>query len=459
MGVGLIIIDDLGLDLGINYQKMGYKVKKIKPNIHDLVNSVKDFEYVVISWSSSPFLSSSKISDLVRIAQLGYDIVFIPNLPEFMEFEIWNSEFLSEKLNIARLSSASEVKKPLRNLLNSTELDESIYYTQLDYPDIRLFRWNLSPKFYKGLVAFEKLSKYIDVLETSSAELLSIINKDPSIILEVPTFYSIEISGRFVDNRYLPNWRIDLEDMKLENFENLFNQAKETSRNFAFSIGIYNEPMFHENFESILEFVSKSISEGITFILNTSLPYISEKLIETLKSSQNVKGYNDFSSFVVVVDLSSLDEDLFYSMKSGIDFGSVIRNIQELKSKFPKNIFVKVFRNIYNNHRIQEFYLKLKSDGYNVIISRSRLPEINAIDLNLPERIPCYKIQTSIVVLPNGNVPLCEVDTNLSFLLGNVFVESIRDISLKKVNFYSDHVLKNFNNMCEMCKLWDEYDL
>jgi len=61
--------------------------------------------------------------------------------------------------------------------------------------------------------------------------------------------------------------------------------------------------------------------------------------------------------------------------------------------------------------------------------------------------LKCYSILDSVVVLPNGDVPICQ---NLDLKLGNVFTESLDDIFNKEE---TQKLHKHYNHNCNQCWL------
>lgn len=421
----------------------------IENNYQSLLKAIKNEEKVVVTWNSSTLIDESLIKNLTEKSR-NYEIMFIANLPEYMEFEIWDSKFLAEKLE-----KYKTIKKPLRNILQSTELDESIFYTDILDEDIRLFRWELTPTSFKGRKILEKLYQQLpkDNITTS---LKTIFLNYPELITEIPSFYTIEISSYYINTYYTPKWKCELRNISTLEFEKILNKVVSYSKTLGIMIGLFNEPTLHPEFEKILEIIQKYKGEEISFIINTSLPLLPDRLKETLEKTQGLKGFKEYPFFSIFVDIPHHKKEKFESIKK-VEFEKVISNLKTLLEIDSKRVFIKFVRNVFNDEDLPEFYETFKE--HNIIISRSQIKEKNPIDTILLKRIPCYKLQSSIVILPNGDVPLCANDLEIKIKLGNILSEEIKEISFTKAKHYKEHMENKFNDICKDCIIWDQFDL
>lgn len=399
-------------------------------------------ESVVITWASTSFLDFSLIKKLNSAP--NYDVMFIPNLPDYMEFEIWNVSFLIEKLK-----TLSTIKKPLRNSMTPLELDESLFFVDIYQPDIRLYRFDLSPDSLKGKMVLEELYKHIDFSKEIPPQILDIIKTKPEIVIGIPTFYMLEVSNKKVgDEPIKRSWNFEFDNLSFKNFKEIFNKLRSTSSEFSVALGVYNEPLFNDDIFKILEFVNSDGLDGVTFIVSTSLPYLDDKLIKFYEDSKGKKGYKSYSRFYIFANLPKLNSNRF---------NNVINIVDKFKNIDNERIFVRFVRDKESVRYLPEFYERMR--GYNVIISRTFDKELIDADNLLPTRVPCYKLQTSLVILPNGDVPLCLNDLGLVNKLGNVFVDDVSNVVLGKAKYYKSHFFGNYEGVCSNCTLWDQYDL
>ncbi|MGC8965011.1 MAG: SPASM domain-containing protein [Brevinematia bacterium] len=444
----LVVINDIDFE-NKSLEKISIDKIFVENDYQSLIEAIKNEEKVIITWNSSTLIDTSLIQNLVPKSE-NYEIMFIANLPDYMEFEIWDSKFLIEKLEKYKTT-----RKPLRSILESIELDESIFYTDLIEEDIRLFRWELSPSSFKGRKTLEKI--YEKLPKDNIIKLLkSTFSDSPKLITEIPTFYAIEISSSYIENTYTPRWKLNLEDITSYKFESIIDKIITYSKTLGIMIGIFNEPMLNPEFENILEVIKKYKNKEVSFIINTSLPYLPQKLKDVLQETKGLKGFKDYPLLSIFVDIPNHKKEKFESIKK-IEFEKVISNLKNLLNIDKERVFIKFVRNILNDEDLPEFYETFKE--YKIVISRSQIIDQNPIDTILLTRIPCYKLQSSIVILPNGEIPLCINDLKLENKLGNIFEDDLEEISTKKSKYYKEQLQGNFNGICSNCIVWDLFDL
>lgn len=414
----------------------------------DIKEKIKNTNRVIITWNSTTILDISLVNKLL---EYNGEIVFIANLPEYMEFEIWNTEFLLEVLE-----KHKNTAKPLRNLLSSIELDEAIYYTDIIENDIRLFRWELTPYSYKAEKLLEKVIPSIDTSNSITDQLQIIFRQNPEYLTEIPTFYYLEISSEYIESKYLPKWNTQPHSMTKEEFINTINIIKDYSKTFGVMLGLFNEPLLNKHIEEILHTIKNFIGEKISFIINTSLNTLPQSLIDLFRETKGLKGFKNYPFLSIFVDIPSHKKELFSQLKE-CNYDEVMNNLSKLLYEDTSRVYIKFVRSIFNTNTLPDFYNHFK--GSNVIITRPFSKEIIAVDTVLSHRIPCYKLQTSLVILPNGDVLLCPEDTEKKYILGNIFNTSLKEITTKKSKILKMHFDNNFEDICKDCPIWDQFDL
>ncbi|MEN2998956.1 MAG: SPASM domain-containing protein, partial [Brevinematia bacterium] len=413
----------------------------------EAVESVKD-EKVVITWNSTTVLDLSLLEALYR--KRG-EVIFIANLPEYMEFEVWDTDFLLEVLK-----NHQKLSKPIRSVLSSTELDEAVYFTDVLEKDIRLYRWEISPFSYKGEKLAKTLSEKIDFTGGVVEQIENILRASPELLTEIPTFYCIEISSERIESVYNSTWELSLTDMALEKFREVISRIVSYSKTAGIMIGIFNEPLFNKNIGEILRVIDEYRGYRLSFILNTSLTLLPEELVELFSKTKEVRGFRDTPFFSIFVDIPSNQKNEFEKLKRA-NFEDVISNLRKLLDIDPSRVFIKFVRSIYNDDSLPSFYNEFK--GYNILIQRCQMKGLNPVDTVLPYRIPCYKIQTTLVILPDGTSTLCVNDTKLERVIGNVFSENLDTICSSKAKTLREHFCGKFLGICKNCVVWDQFDL
>jgi spiro-SPASM protein len=439
-----IVVEDT--DFKNNHFRNWDNVFSSEPSVQGLTRVLESLEgrekKVVITWASTSFLDYNLVD---RLASRGeYDIMFIPNLPDYMEFEIWDISFLLEKLR-----TFPSVKKPLRNSMSSLELDESLFFVDIYQPDIRLYRFDLVPNAYKSKKVVEYLYGCIDFSKELAPQILEVLKNNPEILTKIPTFYMFEVSNKILEDTQLNrSWNVSFGNLSSDVFFKVFEKVRELSREFVCVFGVYNEPLFADEIRKIFDFITSQNLEGITFILSTSLPQVDDFLLDFYKKTMSISGYRGYDKFYIYVNLPKLGSNRF---------NEVITNAGKLREIDPKRVYIRFVRDKESVKYLPKFYSDMKE--YNVVISRTFDIKLMDADTVFPVRVPCYKLQTSLVVLPNGDVPLCLNDLSLSNKLGNVLDDDIAEIALRKAKYYKHHFLGNYEGTCKDCIIWDQYDL
>lgn len=443
----LVVIKDTNYQNRL-FDKLPYQKIFVEPNYESLIESLKSLDRVVITWNSSAFLD---ISIVDRLSREKGEILFVANLPEYMEFEVWDAKFLTEVLEKYR-----RIDKPLRNILPSTELDESLYFVDVLENDIRMYRWDFDFRTYKGKQMFERIVDEIDFSSSVVKQLVKVISSRPSILTEIPSFYYIEISGVQVKTKYTPSWSKEFGNITEENFKKILKKIVDYSKTLGVMLGAFNEPIYSPNFSQILKEILNYKESEISFILNTSLPELTDTLKEIYLETKNLKGYKGYPFFSIFADIPSNKKEHFETLKE-LNYDKVVSNLNELLKIDPTRVYVRFVRNKYNDNILPSFHKEYKN--LNLMIQRPQIEEVVAVNTILPYRLPCYKLQTTLVILPNGDVALCLNDTKLDNVIGNILKEDIKDITDRKAEVLKRHFKNDFSGICERCVIWDQFDL
>ncbi|MCS7298557.1 MAG: SPASM domain-containing protein [Spirochaetia bacterium] len=443
----LVVIKDTDYQNHL-FDKLPYQKIFVEPNYESLKASLKDLDRVVVTWNSSAFLDVSIID---RLSKERGEILFIANLPEYMEFEVWDTKLLTEVLE-----KYKKIDKPLRNILSSTELDESLYFVDILDRDIRMYRWDFDLRTYKGREMFERVVDEIDFSSNVVEQLVSLISSKPFIITEIPSFYYIEISNVKVNTKYTPSWGKEVENITEESFRKIINKVVDYSKTLGVMLGAFNEPIYNPRFNQIIKEILNYKKSEISFILSTSLPELPDTLKEIYSETRDTKGFKGYPFFSIFVDIPSNRKEGFETLKE-LDYDKVMSNLNELLKIDPTRLYVKFVRSKYNDDILPSFHKEYKN--LNLIIQRPQIEEIVAVNTILPYRLPCYKLHTTLVILPNGDVALCLNDTRLDNIIGNVLNEDVKDIANRKADVLKKHFINDFSGICGRCVIWDQFDL
>lgn len=248
-------------------------------------------------------------------------------------------------------------------------------------------------------------------------------------------FSNVEIEINTDCNRrcsYCPNSVTDSvrkRNMKKEVFERIINELKDLSFAGRISYHFYNEPLLCEN---------------ITYFVKQ----VSEKLP---KSKQVLYSNGD-----------KLDEGLFIELlNNGVDL-FVITNHNDLKH-IESHPFHDIYMSLSENLRKHVVYITEKD--LNLTNRGGTLPKLGTND---KYNVPCYMMESLIVIDVDGNVVGCFEDYLKKMIFGNLLESSLLDIwnnetyvkirkDISQGKRYVSDVCKNCNNYT-MVETATEYD-
>jgi radical SAM protein with 4Fe4S-binding SPASM domain len=176
---------------------------------------------------------------------------------------------------------------------------------------------------------------------------------------------------------------------------------------------------------------------------------------------------------LIILSIDSLDKAVFESIRVRLKFEEVLQNALqfiELRNRIRPStrIWVRMIRQASNLHewdRYQEFWRpKLAAPDrcyYNNIHNwGGQLKDFAPVVESLQPKVPCIALWSLMVIFSTGDVPLCNVDYNMKFPVGNVRERSIADVwnSEPIREFRQRHLdgRKSSIALCGECNVWDE---
>ena len=194
------------------------------------------------------------------------------------------------------------------------------------------------------------------------------------------------------------------------------------------------------------------------------------RVIETLRSTVPISlmftlsPYNDFSDMQHVAEVCKKYEiDLRIGVYNDIAFFDTIQEAHKTDIGTYKNEALQTFRDVKSvqergfsqvNANVHEEVMELNK---HVNIKKNLPPIIKEFAENYDFlvlydewrkkelKIKCFSILDSLVILPNGDVPICQ---NLDLMIGNVYRSSLDDIFNSKA---TQEVQKEYVHNCNAC--------
>lgn len=174
-----------------------------------------------------------------------------------------------------------------------------------------------------------------------------------------------------------------------------------------------------------------------------------------------------------ILSIDSMDKEIFESIRVRLKFEEVMENalkLIELRDKMrpETSIWVRMIRQPSNQHEwpaYRDFWSSKVSENdrvcyHNIFNWGGQLQDYKEIAPSLEPQLPCVALWSLMVVLCNGDVPLCNVDFNNLHSTGSVLNHSIEELwKSKLMNQRREWHLtgqKSKIDICTNCNVWDE---
>lgn len=255
------------------------------------------------------------------------------------------------------------------------------------------------------------------------------------------------------------NVKMDLGDIEIELFKKIINEA---SSHLPICLVPFfrGESLLHPRF---LEMLSYAKEKGLNPIqLATNAYFLNERLQKGILDLEI-----DFISFSVDTNMP----EIYKKIRKNSDFERVYGNIvsfinqkEKLKKHLPI-VQISAVKTKENTEFINEFieFWKQRLDRVRIYYPHSLDGKLGSLDIkcSLPDRKPCLKLLTDVVVYWNGDVAVCNHDWCRKEFIGNVKNESIekiwQDNNYKRIR--ERHLGGRYleEPTCQNCEHWTIY--
>lgn len=211
------------------------------------------------------------------------------------------------------------------------------------------------------------------------------------------------------------------------------------------SLFLQNEPFLDKNLFEKIEYIQKKNNKNILINIITNGSLITDHFIKKIV---------DYKNLYIIISLDAFTKQTYNKIRKGLDYGTVLSNINKLKnSGFNKKYIAVEFviqQGNINEYRDFMKYWKNKTGSILVHYMSDRSGNLsNFFDISLKyknypfiEKIYFYIIKNSVRycsfpfisfnILSNGNVIICPEDWNGKTIVGNLNNSSIKDIWMNK---------------------------
>lgn len=176
---------------------------------------------------------------------------------------------------------------------------------------------------------------------------------------------------------------------------------------------------------------------------------------------------------IVIMSIDSLQKDVFEQIRVRLNFEQVLENALrfiELRNQIrpETTVWVRMIRQQSNFGEWPDYqrYWSSRLSAHDRVYYHhifnwgGQLKGFQSIAPSYEPALPCVALWSLLVVFCNGDVPLCNVDYNNKYPLGNVATRSIAELWRSKLaNERRELHLsgqKGCINLCADCNVWDE---
>ena len=241
-------------------------------------------------------------------------------------------------------------------------------------------------------------------------------------------------------------------------YKKIIDEIAEENPHTRLWLDFYGEPLLQKF--RLFYMIDYARKKGMTNIaLNTNAMLLNQEMTEMLLDSGI-----EFISF----DCDGMSKKVYEEIRVGADRDQVYHNITFfLKRKKERNLNrpiaeVKIMEMEQNKHELQAVVdywraqgawtcvRRLISWGGSVEIGHSCIPVVN--------RIACGNAVGIMPITWNGSVPLCVMDVDAKYAVGDVTKESIKEIWKRRneglVRTHMEHRWDELPHLCTDCKDW-----
>ncbi len=448
-----------------------------------LIQSSGDF--AVFTFADRPFLdldlSKKVLEDHKKyLAEYtfadGYPLGFAPEVIDKGTVNILsNLSKENQKASGDKKVSLDSIFSVMRGDINSFEIEAVI--APKDY---RMLRLDFSCGTKQNFLACKNLYQLAldSKIPFNAISLTELSEKSVKVQRTVPSFYNVQICPRcWSESIYSPYFSsykkkygsspldvsIDSSKiMRLESFRSLVKQIADFSENAVIGFGEWGECLCVEN---ICDYVSTVLSyPGLSVLIETDGLLITEELAQKIsdvaKSASPRNDGGEKINWIVRVDAFTsekyvqlhpefaVDEKGNRLVEKNLAFARCVNSVSILEKYFENCVYPQMLRMKCNEDELEQFYRfwhdKNSPSKGKIIVQKydnfcGAISDEKPADLSPLKRNPCWHLKRDMVVLWNGDVPLCR-EWILDNSIGNVFQENIKDVWEKLDDISQKHI-------------------
>jgi radical SAM protein with 4Fe4S-binding SPASM domain len=221
--------------------------------------------------------------------------------------------------------------------------------------------------------------------------------------------------------------------------------------------------------------IDKKMAQRVRRLKEGGVPEVAISTNVALLNEQKATDLLESGIDLVILSIDSLKKEIYEAIRVRLNFEEVIENAMRFITlrdlgNYKTRIWVRMIRQESNAAEwpeYQEFWRRrLQSSDrvyyHNIFNWGGQLKDFKAIAPSYEPGLPCVALWSLLVVTVNGQVPMCNVDYNTKYLMGDLNVESIADVwnSKRFVAMRNTHLRnqKSENPLCANCNVWEAHE-
>ena len=385
------------------------------------------------------------------------DYTFADGYPLGMAPEILNSRIIASLDKLAAGDRESSLQRTSLFEVVSRDINAFDVETELSPRDLRMLRVSLTCDTRRNVQIVQRILKRIaDRAPDLEGPILETLERKPAILRTLPSFYDIQIVEGCPQNcSYCPypgmrSPEIGRQgEMPLDRIVDVLDRIRDFSEDAVIGISLWGEPSLHSQIGSVIEEVTSR--DGLDLLIETSGLGWDTRALERLAGRLG-------KSPTWIVSLDAWTEEAYRRMR-GEGYAEATGFAELLLKLFPGNAYVQSVRMKENEEDLESFYRGWKRRTENVIVQKydsfcGELEDRRVADLSPLKRFPCWHNKRDVVILMDGDVPMCREDIGRNTLLGNAWKDELESIWARGHEIYLRPIHQDYPKLCEGC---DEY--
>ena len=325
--------------------------------------------------------------------------------------------------------------------------------TELAPIDLRALRLCLACDLRRNYLICKRL---VGLGIDGETDLIATLQQRGDLLRSLPAFFSIEVvTDQSQSLLYSPYKRLCEQrgevrrEMPVADVGHIVDAIEEFAPHSMLHVSLWGEIALHSR---VIELLGRlAAASSLRLLVETSGVGWSAPEAEAIMS-------HDFDPVTWIVDLDAHDPELYRRLR-GDGYTEAYRFAERLLRHDPTRLYVQTTRMSETEADLERFYRYWSERTPNIVIQKydhfcGVLPDRRVTDISPVDRRPCWHIARDMVVLVDGQVPLCREDLALRHPLGNLLTEDIETVWAAGERYYHLHLERDYSDICRSC---DEY--